>query len=714
MHDHVLTGCRPAPLASYLKGLAVLRLVGEQADATARGCWRDNTFVLRTTLDREALLRFVLHDYRPTPIIAPWNGGSGFYAKDNRDAIEQISRSTVARLETYRSVIAVAAQALSTLGICKKVSGAEKLVLLETCRGTLADDALPWLDAAYLMTVAGAKYPPLLGTGGNDGRLDFTNNFMQRLLDVVDVESGRPTASSARLLTAALLDEPTDELSGGAIGQFLPSAAGGANAGVGFDGGSRFNPWDFVLMLEGAATFAVAAVRRMERETKGALSYPFTVRPAGVGYASATVADEGASRGEIWLPLWERPASASEIRALLAEGRARVSRRAARHGVDFARAVATLGIDRGITAFERYGIQVRNGLSYLATPLERFRVREEPAVRLLDDIDHWLDAFRRRASSDRAPASARRALGALERAIVDLCRRGGADRVQGVLVALGGCERAMAGSIRWVTDPKIRLAPVPPLSPTKWLPAADDGSTELRLAAALASVVAVHKNEQVPLRCQIEPVVTRTRRGHLRVDWDATQDRDVVFTDGDLSRALNAVVARRLILCQQWGVHHCYPDRAPQPAHLADVGAFVEGRTDDARLAALLWGAILIDWHRCQRPPFAPPRDGPAPPTLYGLLKLCFPGATDDKDGVPIVPRIHRLAASGDGAEASRAAAQRLRASGHSPAIELIHQTAEPVRRAAAAVLFPLAPGALAVLRRTVLRSTTQPGETTP
>jgi CRISPR-associated protein Csx17 len=714
MPEHLLVGCRPVPLASYLKSLAVLRLVGEQADPEARGFWRDDTFVLRTGLDRDALTRFFLYDYRPTPIIAPWNGGSGFYPGDNREAIRRISGSSIARLEGYSAVARAAAEILGRLDIREKVSSEGKPALLEACRATLPDDVLDWIDAAFLLTGGGPKYPPLLGTGGNDGRLEFTNNFMQRLLDVIDISTGNPTDSSASLLQASLSDEPTDRLTDGAIGQFLPSGAGGANASSGFDGGSRLNPWDFVLMLEGAATFAAAAVRRMGRATQGALSYPFTVRSTAVGYGSASSTDEGASRGEIWLPLWDRPAKAAEIRALLGEGRARVSGRTARNGVDFARAVATLGIDRGISEFQRYGLLVRNGLSYLAAPVGRFRVREQSTVRRLDDIDRWLDSFRRRASAARAPASARRALDSLEGAIVDLCQRGGPDRVQAVLIALGDCERTMARSLRWATDPKTRLAPVPPLSPA-WLTEADDGSAELRLAAALASVFAVLEQRRIPLRCQMEPVATRVQRSRLRVEWDATADRDVVWTDGDLVAALNATLTRRLVLCEQSGVG-TYPDRASQLARPDDVAAFIEGRTDDSRLAALLWGTILIDWPRCDRPPFDGRSEVTALPAVYSLLKLCFAGAAAPKDlaSIPVVRRIPRLAASGDGAEASRVAVRRLHASGLAPAVGAIHCQGSLARRVVAAVLFPLAPGALAGLRRAVLRPSSQEGEMTP
>src|SRR5438093_510146 len=93
MHEHVLTGCRPVPLASYLKALGILRLVSQQIDSTTRGWWRGNAFMLRSALGEEALLRFFLEQYQPTPIIAPWNGGSGFYDKDNTVAINAISVS---------------------------------------------------------------------------------------------------------------------------------------------------------------------------------------------------------------------------------------------------------------------------------------------------------------------------------------------------------------------------------------------------------------------------------------------------------------------------------------------------------------------------------------------------------------------------------------------------------------------------------------------
>ena len=79
IHVHRLHGCAPAPLAHYLKALGILRLVSEQVDANARGWWDGAHFRLANTLTREELERFFLYRYKPTPLVSPWNKGSGFY-----------------------------------------------------------------------------------------------------------------------------------------------------------------------------------------------------------------------------------------------------------------------------------------------------------------------------------------------------------------------------------------------------------------------------------------------------------------------------------------------------------------------------------------------------------------------------------------------------------------------------------------------------------
>ena len=73
MNDITLGGCSPTPLASYLKGLGVLRLLSAKYPETY-GFWSGDQFVLRTKLNREAIESFFLNDYEPTALVTPWNG----------------------------------------------------------------------------------------------------------------------------------------------------------------------------------------------------------------------------------------------------------------------------------------------------------------------------------------------------------------------------------------------------------------------------------------------------------------------------------------------------------------------------------------------------------------------------------------------------------------------------------------------------------------
>lgn len=710
--EHRLDGCRPVPLAHYLKALGILRLVGGQKDPMAHGSWRDDAFTLRTVLSAEELEWFFLHEYAPTPIVAPWNGGSGFYPKDNRKALEALAASKTARLESMRATIGIAAQLLEQLGIREKVEKADKPILQEACRATLPDAAVPWLDAAFLLSNDGPKYPPLLGTGGNDGRLDFTNNFMQRLLDLMDANSGAPTKISGSLLRTALFGETTQDLQRkAAIGQFLPGNAGGVNAEAGFDSESLVNPWDFVLMLEGAVAFAAAAVRRMEAEAHEALSYPFTVRHVGIGFGSAAAAEEGPARGEIWLPLWDRPATATEVLAILGEGRATIGRRRARNSLDFARAVAALGVDRGIAQFQRYGFQVRNGLAYFAVPLSRFRVKRQASAGLLDEIDEWLDRVHSRTSGQqRAPGSVARAVRILEESILQLCRQGDRLRLQAVLVALGACERALAQSLKWTQD--SYLAPVPSLS-AEWLSMADDGTPEFRLAAALASVTGKYPlrkggEAHIPLRVQMEPVAVRLSRGRLIGSWHPEAGRAVAWGGGGLIESLNAVLERRLLMTVMGG-RGTYGDLGRVTAAPGDVGEFIEGRTDDRRIEQLLWGCLLVNWPGVPIHTLASRKGGhrPWPGAFYALLKLCHAGRKVVDREVPLVAGIHRLASRGDGPEAARFALRRLRGCGLNPAVSDIAVAATTARRAAAALLFPISARTVDLFAKSLLR----PGE---
>ncbi len=118
-HVHRLNGCQPVPLASYLKALGVLRLVSEQADASAQGWWNGDVFHIDCRLDTPVLQQFFLELYRPTPLVGPWGARSGFFnsgsEKSARESLDTIQSCRLVRLQDFATAITAVHSVLNDL-----------------------------------------------------------------------------------------------------------------------------------------------------------------------------------------------------------------------------------------------------------------------------------------------------------------------------------------------------------------------------------------------------------------------------------------------------------------------------------------------------------------------------------------------------------------------------------------------------------------------
>lgn len=706
----VLAGCTPEPLLSYLKALGVFRLVAEQVDPAARSAWEGDRFHLESSRDAEGLVRFILEEYRPTPILAPWNGGSGFW--DNKaagQALRRVAESTSPRLAFYRETMSAITDVIRELELAKSQLQDKKVKsrFVRRLRSILPEETLGWMDALAVITAGDTRFvpAPLLGTGANDGNLDFTKNFMERLSSVLPfhlpetgsvrprgkrIRAGEPDLVWSRAcLEAALFGKGHPALETAALGQFHPGGAGGVNAAQGFEGGSLVNPWDYILMIEGSLVLAGAAARRLGTESGSRASFPFTVETSPVG--SGTMADSEArtARAEIWLPLWNRPSTFTEVRHLFAEGRAQVGGRQARSGLDFARAVAGLGVDRGIAAFQRYAFVQRNGLAYLAAPLGRLPVRTRSDVFLIDELEPWLLDLRR---VKEAPAALRFARRDLDESIFAYCERGGTERLQDVVAATGRVERAVAGS----PGTRKLVRPLQQMSP-RWLTACDDGSVEFRVAAAISSI----RHERAGrIREQLEPVQLK----HGRWEW-TTGPAGPTLGEGRLSRDLASILERRQMEGARQNLSEI-PIGADRAVSLADVWRYLTGQVDDRRLGDLIWGFAALRWTEEQDArPLGKAEPAPELDRSYALLKLLFlPGGLKMEAGqkpVPLKPEPAILSCLRAGRldEAMQIAGRRLWASGIEPlglagrsrrALPRFTVAFEDMERLASALLIPV------------------------
>ena len=465
-------------------------------------------------------------------------------------------------------------------------------------------------------------------------------------------------------------------------------------------------------------------------------AFPFTVNVSGAGSSSLAFKDsvkpKQAKRpiAEMWLPVWSRELAINELRLILSEGRASLGRRATSNGVDFARSLSELGVDRGLSGFVRIAFLMRNGQSFLGIPLGLFEIGQREKIDLLRDYDAWLDSFRyscrmkeQGAKNDpppRFPAALRR----IDTAVFDFCKYGGRDRTAIILAALGAAERELALGDMPKDKRRVRR-PLAGLS-ADWIDACDDGSPEYRLARSLAFMRG-DPDKTGPLRRYLEPV--KLDKGWL---W-TERGGHVVWAGGDVFRNLGAVLVRRLMDAEIRG-----EDRLPLDsdftASLADIGVLLAGEIDVQKLEDLIWGLALVT-PRGAAHPHRPACVDSYLPSAYAVLKLTLlPGRLEwtahngtvrlqlvrpsIEEGTGIVvkpePAILTNLHAGDVQGACEVACRRLRASGFTPLAsrrpdgsrrEITWSAgAVAASRLLAALLFPIERHAVNELANLVLR----------
>ena len=604
-----LPGCRSTPLLSYLQGLGVLRILHEQQDSGLVSHWEGSTLRIDSNLTRETITTFFLEHYQPMPIVSPWNNRCATALRSTRRTgvgargIAAIETSQHPRFAPLQTTIEKARQLLK-LGNRSgwvdnkgKIESKTKKVFLTACRAVFPDEALDWLDAAVVLSEDKPQYPILLGTGGNLGSGDISLNFLDMLADLL--LNPKRTRRSGELLTHALFEEGHPRLEGKPVGQFAPGAAGTMNSWA-LDGKQQVvNPWSLVLAMEGASLFASGIARRFNG-SRGLATTPFTVFNNPAGYLAA----EGEKvKGEFWAPLWQHRLTVPELRRIFAEGRISWSGRHAANGLDAAKALSSLGVDRGLGSFERYVIAERFGQSPLAVPVGSFVVARQPAdrVSLLGETDRWVDRIRRQT----LPAAAASTLRRIDAAQIRIAQRHTEpEPLQAFLAELAALE--------WIIsrNPDLRTkvgSPIPPLDRDRWVRALEDDTPEWRLAVAvatqrdrLAGTISELEQRRGTVSVFLRPVQLGKNPKYLQ--W-ATRNTADPSPSSVVDRLAAALVTRSLA-CR---------DRKPNEeitvvgsgslvafdqaasVGMADLAAFLNRQVDDQRLGQLISVAALLD-----------------------------------------------------------------------------------------------------------------------
>lgn len=705
-----ISGASSRTLLGYLVGLGLLRVVARQADPAARACWRDGALELHSELDAAGLEVFLLERWEPAPVVSPWNGGSGFFGKRGA-ALQAIEAHSSPRVDALRAAIIAGRASLARAGlVAKPESKAEKESLLRDLRATLADPAVEWLDAAVALVGAGAAFPPLLGSGGNDGNYDIADNYAQSVAFALAFEGDDSHAASAKALRIALWHVP------GALRKMslahLSRDASPVNSPLG-ESDALGNPWELCLAVEGTLLMAAGAGRRLADGAPAGLVAPFTLRPTGAGYGSAVTGEKG--KAELWLPLWAHPAGLREIESLFREARAQVGRRPARSGLDAARAASELGVSRGISAFERFSILERAGMSNLGVPAGRIEVRERPAARALRTLDPWLDRVLRHGAGD-VPRSQAEVIRRLEQAAFAVAERGTPSTVRELLVALGQVEAILA-----VADEDRRPRGLEPITPSaaSWLSALDQAIVEVRLAVTIASVSdgAGPRHRLPALRDYLHGTGT-DEHGRRRYGASTVGRVQALATAVDRLAAVHE--RRHQDAARSQRTELGFPSGLP--VALSDLTQLVRGEVDEPALGELINGLALLDYSEVK--PGAPRDDERAVDPLLSLLALAFHdprrghawhGALDTlceaRNGWVAQLRARRVRA------VSAEALLRLRLAGMPPLAtiaDLQTSSADGPRLAAALLAHPRRSDLWSVAARATLHSSTPERQETP
>ena len=700
MPDLRLSGCGSRPLIGYLKALGLLRAVSQQTDGSVRGRWGGTAFELRTTLSEQGLSEFLLNDFQPSPVLSPWNGGSGFYARANPTAVtalRAIEQAEAQRFAPYRSLIADTRRILSGIGLSERPRDAEKESLVRALRASWSDEAIEWLDAAIVIAGDSPAYPPLLGSGGNEGRYDFSVNYMQAIVSAfssAELLDAALTGSSARLDRMALAHFQ---------GDFSPT-----NSPTG-EASSLGNPWDLVLAVEGSLALVGGAARRhADGAADGLMTAPFTVRSTAAGYGTAVAGEKG--RAELWLPLWNGWATYAEITNLIRESRAQVrsgrTLRAARSGLDFARAAGELGVARGIDAFERYTILERSGQSNLAVPAGRVKVAPRPSAAALASIDPWLGGLLGFANADNCPTGVARQIRRLERACFQMAARGDRLDALATLEQMGVVEGALARSSTAIDKGRrpLRGAPASP-----WIAAADDGSVEFVAAVSIASMRTDDRNA---------PTMRDYLHGTTAQGREFDRDRRHLVSARSAEGLLASIHARSHLESQRTNDESGARERRLGFEHgtWCDLGVcrlLATGRLDGDRVVRLARGLVLLD-HRYQKGGVSRRRQLTASPApAYDMLALAWwwrPPRGHPEAPHSLGPRPGWAARLAHGAADNvlRDASIRLRMAGMAPVAGWrdLQAGAPPGESLASALLSPLSDLDLARLQKTVTEAT--------
>jgi CRISPR-associated protein Csx17 len=501
------------------------------------------------------------------------------------------------------------------------------------------------LFAAHVVPRDRAHFNPLLGSGGNAGKRAFSDGW-KKAVDGLKKESDKPSGQARKELQALLMGEPVTWLL-----EKLNAASWFSDANKLYNSGQNpyreglVSPWAMALACEGLPFFSGAASRRLGSRARAVGAFPFVTQAA----APNTSGEAGRDNAEVWAPVWNRPMTLPEVRALFARGRAEVRGRGAVTPAAFATAIVERGVDAGITGFLRFSLGRTTSANTfeprfegcIVLPTSELPSHATEAARPLATVFERILALVERLPRDEKKRQRWRFAGLrgpIECAMIQMAAspsdpEAACGLLDAVVAALDKVDRNQGYRARQVSWEPL---------PVEWLPALfGSESPRLEIRLALAAVSGFPASRPFVLyRFGLEWQHGRyvhPKQAPLRWVWGA----------GELPRILADVLTRRVL---DWetttkdGARQEPPACLLLPASCQYVDAWLGGHVDEQLLERWLSRFALFDWRSVPKAVAARVTgryNGNVPISgtlaMFGLFQPLFdlqpvrlPGSTDD------------------------------------------------------------------------------------
>ncbi len=679
-----LDGTSENSMIHYLKALGILKILNEQVDADATGMWIDKRFVINSdVVGEESLVDFFADSYTPTPIVSPWNRGSGFY-NTGRGNLQKIKNTTEPRLEKYRQVIKQSEDKLNEIfGSQDPSMRAEELkgerngvsikrMLVVELHNSLPDEVIHWIDSAVMARSDSStlEMAPILVSGGNDGKFECSNNYMRAVVECVSTTEREVRKKMMR--DALFGEEFAYDTKIESVGHLHPGAYQDQSSSASGEKFVRTKPWDLMLAMEGI-TLMAGSVSKRSTKRGGKAAFPFSVEASWGGYSTAS-GTEAVLNGkkelndEVWLPIWDNPATIHDVRMLFRNGLAEMGSTTPNNGVEFGIAVLNLGREIGVSAFQRFSILKRRGKDHFSCHVGKIFVTNDQRTELLLDLYGWIADIRLRR---KLPPSVVGRLDRLDDAIFDFCSRPHKETLQKVLIAVGKLELQI-GRSRLHKSLKC-VEPIKMIS-CGWIKECEPGtsSPEFRIALALASIQEPFEsapNKSCLMRENVEDVKNEGGPGPRWRD-----ERRAAIGRGDLINDMMAILHRRHVDGSIAGNNHV-PLSSKICATTNDIRLFLGGHLDCDLIRDLMIPLTFVDYSGVDAGIIHEQYDWTCTeplPAAYTIIKSNFLPAENYSEtsacGIkPVVfkPSIISTLKAGQVEKACDTARQRLRAAGY-------------------------------------------------